>query len=204
MNLWNVLKSLITFQPPPNLIKGTEAEVSADENLPLFSKAGSKLSSSEKSTIEKIWFDNIFRIWISFLTFFIVWILWIGGTLPSFKPVIAVYLLYLAVEISVTWLLLKTQRFRQMDFVLCFFDIVGVSIGIYLTGGANSPLYFLYFIPVIIQAFHRDWALILFYGFGSVIGYSVALFFRLNGFSGPDFFIWAREYFLCSLALGQP
>jgi GAF domain-containing protein len=48
-------------------------------------------------------------------------------------------------------------------------------LSVYYTGATNSPLYFIYFIPLIVHAFHRDLGMVVLYGFGGVIFYAMAI-----------------------------
>ncbi len=69
---------------------------------------------------------------------------------------------------------------RVFDFVLGAMDMVSMSLAIYWTGAGNSPLYFLYFIPLIVHAFHRDSAVVMFSGFGGVGLYAVMILSSLS------------------------
>ena len=205
MKFWQIIYSIFNFRPPALISKGGSSlkggspkkELSNPDDLPLFSSVSSELDTNEKSTLEKIWIDNTFRVWISNLTFVLCWILWFTGSIPQFKPLALIFVLYILLEFSATWLLLKTNWHRQIDIVLCTVDVIGISTGVYFTGGSGSPLFFLYFIPIIIQAFHRDWALILFYGFGGVLGYSASIFFRFEVLARPDLInLGSRIFFM--------
>jgi GAF domain-containing protein len=75
--------------------------------------------------------------------------------------------------------------------------MVALSVAVYWTGGAASPLYFIYFVPLIIQAFHRDWALVLYYGFGGVTLYTLAVLFSLGDLTSAGLFdLAARIFFM--------
>jgi GAF domain-containing protein len=124
---------------------------------------------------EKIRFDNAFRIWVSTSSLLVMFGLWFGGVISTFKPVSFVFLVYGAVQAIASFMLKRTHKTRMIDFVVCGVDMVALSAAVYWSGGATSPLYFIYFVPLIIQAFHRDWVLILYYGFGGVSLYSVAV-----------------------------
>jgi len=210
MNIWQIVRSLFTFQPPPSLNLSAEyrnkkipstGSPDDSENLPLFSDMGPGLDPKEKTSLQKIWVDNIFRFWILNLTFVLCWGLWMAGAIPNFKAIVAIYFLYFSIELGATSILLKSQRIRQIDFFLCSIDILGISAGVYFTGGSSSPLYFLYFIPIIIQAFHRDWTLILFYGFGGVISYSLVTFISLDALAKPDLIELGTRVFFMQLTL---
>ncbi len=50
-----------------------------------------------------------------------------------------------------------------------------MSLAVYFTGATNSPLYFVYFIPLIVHAFHRDLGMVMLYGFGGVVLYAFVI-----------------------------
>jgi len=98
-----------------------------------------------------------------------------GGVITNLLSVTLLFLGYSLLQFGATQLLRKNKFSRQIDFFLCSVDLVTLSIAIHWTGGASSPLYFVYFIPLIIQAFHRDWGLTLYNGFGGVLFYAIAI-----------------------------
>lgn len=124
---------------------------------------------------QKIRFDNTIRMWISTLTYILCLGLWLGGVIPSAWPVTALFILYGSLQFSCTWFFMGRSFSRIIDFVLCTTDLVIMSVAVCVTGGFNSPIYLCYFIPIIIQAFHRDWALFLYNGFGGIFFYAVAI-----------------------------
>ncbi len=146
---------------------------------------------------EKIRFDNAFRIWISTSSVAVLLALWLGGVIKSFAPVFAVYLVYGAVQLAATWMLSRTHNTRSIDFIVCGVDMIALSLAVYCTGGAASPLYFIYFVPLIIQAFHRDWVMILYYGFGGVLLYSFAVVSSIVSMTSTNFLdLGARLFFM--------
>ena len=58
-----------------------------------------------------------------------------------------------------------------------------MSFAVYFTGATASPLYFVYFVPVVVHAFHRDWNVILFSGFGGIVLYGVAVLVSMDKLS---------------------
>jgi GAF domain-containing protein len=145
----------------------------------------------------KIRFDNAFRFWISTSSVLVLFGLWLGGVLPAFLPVLSVFLIYGVVQLGASFALRHSRHARAIDFVVCGVDMVALSAAVYWTGGATSPLYFIYFVPLVIQAFHRDWILILYYGFGGVFLYSVAVLFSVADITPSNFLdLGARLFFM--------
>jgi|GEM_PF-4162333 len=196
MNVIEILKSFFTFQFPKSVALWVEKKAAQKwgssfpskrrEELPS-SSLGARPQPKEKSSLDKIWFDNIFRVWVSLITFAICFLLYIADSIERFSPIFVIFILYVITEIAATWFLFRTRFHRQTDFCLCGTDLIGISFAIFLTGGINSPFYFLYFIPLVIQAFHRDWSLLLFYGFGGIVLYSITMFFSLSELTGSLF-----------------
>ena len=128
-------------------------------------------------------FDNAIRVWVAVPTYLTCLSLRAGGALDSMLPITAVILGY-ALSVFGSFTLFFNTRFpRTADYVLGLIDLTAMSIAVYLTGAAASPLYFIYFVPVVIHAFHRDWNLILFSGFGGVVFYGVAIFISISQMS---------------------
>jgi len=186
-----IFKSFFTFQVPPGAFDSTLKEPSGSseyqdfglgESQSLFSNLSKPPFSPSKSSIEKIWIDNTFRAWLSTLTFILCATLSTMSEMISLSSVVILFSIYVVLGLAATWLLFKIRSNRFINFFLCTLDISVLSAGIHITGGTQSPLYFLYFIPLIVQAFHRDWALILFYGFAGVLGYSLAIFLPMKSF----------------------
>jgi hypothetical protein len=70
---------------------------------------------------------------------------------------------------------MNSRHGRTLDFVFASLDVAAMSLSVYFTGGMTSPLYFVYFIPLVIHAFHRDSRLVVFSGFGGVVFYAFAV-----------------------------
>ena len=80
---------------------------------------------------------------------------------PKRYPIIAPYCdplfcSYATLQFILNWYFMGSRYARMFDFVLGGMDMISMSLAIYFTGAGNSPLYFLYFIPLIVHAFHRD------------------------------------------------
>src|SRR5439155_22621313 len=139
--------------------------------------------------IENIRFDNSMRIAISLLALAGSFVLWVGNVIPSIGPVVLIFFGYAALQILGGWSLTQWTRYREINFAVCTVDIVALSLGVHYTGQVNSPLYFIYFMPLIIQAFHRDWALLVYYGVGGLLLYSLSIAFFVPQWSSQSL-IW--------------
>lgn len=197
--LKSILSQIISIHPP------------VMETVDSFNPPGAKnkelspkfaLNSQNNFLIDKIRFDNAFRASVSTITFLICGIMSWGGFIFVLKPILIIYLIYGIVHVS---LILNATRFknaRTLDFILCSMDIIALSIAVYFTGGKQSPLYFVYFIPLVIHSYHRDWSIIILYGFGGVILYSAAVLFSIPTFSGMVLLDFAARVALMLLTVG--
>lgn len=135
-----------------------------DENT-----AAGTLGEEHKSDLwQKIKFDNTVRAWIAGPTFGACYLLWIQHAISAISPIVWVFGSYAALQFLLNWYFLGSRHGRTFDFVFSGLDLTSMSMAIYLTGAANSPLYFLYFIPLIVHAFHRDSTIVMFSGFGGL------------------------------------
>ena len=82
--------------------------------------------------------------------------LWIQNVIPSLRPIVILFFSYATLQFILNWYFMGSRHGRVFDFVLGGMDMISMSLAIYFTGAGNSPLYFLYFIPLIVHAFHRD------------------------------------------------
>lgn len=139
--------------------------------------------NADKILWNKIKFDNLIRAWIAIPAYLACFILWTQKVIPEMKPISIVFAGYGVLQyITLLWMA-NVKSIRRFDFVLCVVDLVGMSLLINYTGGMTSALYFIYFIPLVVHAFHRDWALVLFYGFGSVLGYAAVVLSGMDGYT---------------------
>jgi GAF domain-containing protein len=136
-------------------------------------------SSSAKPGADPQWhkirFDNTIRLWISIPAYLACIPLRLTGVLSSIIPMTVIFSSFGVLQFLGTWLFSSYKHPRRFDFFLCATDLIATSAAVFVTGGTASPLYFIYFIPLIVHAFHRDWSLVLFNGFGGVALYAVAI-----------------------------
>lgn len=180
MKLWLNFKDLFTFQPPSH----EPAPPLLTELYRDFAHQG--LASEKKAHIENIKFDNSMRIGISLFAMAASIVLWAGRVIPTVGPVVMIFFSYAALQILGGVALTKTDKYRMVNFYICTVDIVALSLAVYWTGHSKSPLYFIYFMPLIIQAFHRDWALLVYYGVGGLILYTVAVLMATHPWSAVN------------------
>jgi hypothetical protein len=160
MKKWPHLSELFAFHP-----------FSEQENAP----AGTLTQTHRYAHWQKIKFDNTVRAWIAGPTFIACYFLWAQSVIASMTPILALFGVYALLQFSLNWYFMGSRHGRVFDFILGGMDIVGMSAAIYWTGAGDSPLYFLYFIPLIIHAFHRDSTVVMFSGFGGVGLYAVTI-----------------------------
>lgn len=162
----------------------------------------SELSAQNKENWQKIRFDNSIRLLISIPTYLSCFALWMGNVIPSIIPMTVVFSGFAVIQLAVTWFFMNNLYARKFDYLMCGFDLVAMSAAIYFTGGAASPLYFIYFIPLVIHAFHRDWALVLFNGIGGSVLYALAILNSLAKFSPVELTNLGTRLFFMFLTLG--
>lgn len=185
---WPKFHDVISFRPPQINQWYALTTMPATQNIH---------QTAQEFAREKIRFDNSFRVWIAAASFVVIFALWAGGVLPTIKPVVGVLIAYWSILYAAVVFLENTDHVRPLDFIVCTLDMIALSIAVFWTGGASSPLYFIYFVPLIIQAFHRDWVLILHYGFGGVTMYAVAVLLSLGDVTAASLLdLGARIFFM--------
>ncbi len=174
---WPRLKDIFAFQPPVDAASLLPAD---DDDFPSESEISDTPSDANEVRWQKIRFDNTIRLWVSIPTYLICAALWAGGAMADMIPMTVVFSAYVALELVSLTIFLNTKFTRAADYLLSGLDLVAMSFSIYYTGGVASPLYFIYFVPLIVHAFHRDWNIILFNGFGGIVLYGVAVLLSLS------------------------
>ncbi len=179
MRLWLSLKDIFSFDTfsssPPELLFGIYPSGTLKDPPP-----------AEQVGLENIRFDNTIRILISIMTLAICVALWVGKVINHIAPILYVFTGYTVLELGIICFLLKSSHYRSGNLALCTVDMLGISLGIYWTGQSDSSLYLLFFIPLIIQAFHRDWTLLFYYGTGSLIMYMAVILYSAREWSAPQ------------------
>ncbi len=153
---------------------------SEDEHAP----AGTQEDVRQYAHRQKTRFDNTVRVWIAGPTFVACYILWVQHVIVSLWPITILFGVYALLQFGLNWHFYDSRHYRLSDFTLSGLDTVGMSLSIYFTGAGDSPLYFLYFIPLIVHAFHRDSAVVMFSGLTGVSLYAVTILYSLDKING--------------------
>ncbi len=165
------LRHVFALQPP-SLIEFTERERPLESNIP---DSWSRQLASLEQTWQKIRFDNTIRVSISVPTVAACVLLRLSHVIPTIFPIIGIFVGFSVIMMTATWLFMQTRFGRRIDFLLCVSDLIAISLTVQYTGGPSSPVYFIYFVPLIIHSFHRDFALVILNGFGGVVLYAAVI-----------------------------
>lgn len=181
---WPRFSDLVVFRPTAEDMTSAAAgdELSLDDRQ----RHASPASEARSERWRRIRFDNAIRLWVALPTYLTCFALWAGGAIDSLLPMTAVILAYGFVLVAAFTAFFNLGFSRAADYVLGGIDLISMSAAVYLTGATASPLYFIYFVPVVIHAFHRDWDLILFSGFGGVVLYGFAVVVSLSNLSSAS------------------
>ncbi len=131
--------------------------------------------SSRQEHWQKTKFDNTIRVWIAVPSYLACAVLWYQGAISSLIPMTLIIGTYGVLQFLISWAFMESRHGRKLDFVFSSLDLVAMSFSVYHTGGTDSPLYFIYFIPLVVHAFHRDMGIVVYSGFGGVILYAIAI-----------------------------
>jgi GAF domain-containing protein len=183
---WDFCSSLIAIHPPSmEDVRHTQAylhgkdmaafdQETRQQQMPV---VNTLLTTNQiHLTQDKVRFDNFFRLLLSSISFVVCFVLWSFDALPNWKPILGIYIGYGIIHLVISALMLNSPYVRYLDFSVITLDLVGIAFAIFVTGGVNSPLYFLFFVPLLIQSYHRDWATIVLYGFGGMASYALVSF----------------------------
>jgi GAF domain-containing protein len=174
---WPGIRDIFAFKPPADAGAFLPVE---DDDLSASADASDGTRNEGEARWQKVRFDNTIRLWVSIPTYLICIALWAGGAMAELFPMSIVFGLYVVVQFIAATIFMNTRLSRGGDLFLSGLDLAAMSFSIYYTGGVSSPLYFIYFVPLIVHAFHRDWHLILFNGFGGVVLYGMAVLMSLT------------------------
>ncbi len=181
---WPSARDIFAFRPSVDAVSASlisDDAYTEPSDAPIRSPEPGREAADERH--RRIRFDNAIRVWVAVPTFLTCLALRAGGAIDSIVPLAAALVVYALCVIAAFTFFFNIGFSRSADYVLSAMDLVTMSIAVYLTGATASPLYFVYFVPVVIHAFHRDWNLILFSGFGGVILYGVSVLLSLNSLS---------------------
>src|SRR5580765_3894807 len=96
---------------------------------------------------QKIHLDNLFRLGLSLITFSVGVYLWLVHVFPQIRPLFQLLVGYTIPYLLIWWLSSRVTWLRPLDFVLSALDIFGITWCIHLTGGTQSPFFYLYAVP---------------------------------------------------------
>jgi GAF domain-containing protein len=174
MMKWPSFREIFAFRFPTRLSETfffVETDLHAEENSKLPEDWFGGNFDPSLIQIERSRFDNMIRLWVGALAYGITLALWAGGVITRLLPITLVFAGYGLVEFLCFWVYLRHSFIKKIDYVLSSVDLLAVGLAYLLTGGANTPLTFIFFVPLIVHAFHHDWELILFNGVGGIVAF---------------------------------
>jgi signal transduction histidine kinase len=124
---------------------------------------------------QKIHLDNLFRLVLSLTTFAISVYLWNFHLFPHLRPLFILLTAYTCGYLTVWGISQHVSALRPFDYLLSVFDIVGITVCIHYTGGPQSPFFYLYALPFLVQAFHFDLAKIRWSGVLAIVSYMILI-----------------------------
>jgi len=178
MKILEILKEIFSIHLPSIDRFSWGKDPIRDSNSPN-SNAGFVLDNKTQENqynIQKIKFDNSVRLVASSTMLGVAFLIRWFGEPVDLSSAVSLFISYGLILTGMTLFLKRIPQARIVDFAVCFTDVVGISFAVHFTGGITSPLFFMYFLPLMIQTYHRDWGLILFYGVGGMGCYIVAVF----------------------------
>jgi len=119
---------------------------------------------TQESLVDKLKFDCLLRWWVSVISLLIALLLWAGRALTDIVPFLWFFGGYTLVHRLGRFLLGFIPPRKSWDYILCACDVVAITFAIWWTGRVKSPFYFLYFIPLLVQIYHRDFAMVFYKG----------------------------------------
>ena len=126
--------------------------------------------------LQKIRLDSLFRLTISLTSFVLAVYLWIFSFVSDLRPLALLLAAYTVPYLAAWWLASRIEAARRLlDYALSAWDILGIACAVHLTGGPNSPFFFLYGVPFLVQAFHFDMGQIRWNGLLSALSYLVLI-----------------------------
>ncbi|MBV9079968.1 MAG: hypothetical protein JO102_02480, partial [Elusimicrobia bacterium] len=176
---WPKLRDIFAFLP---VVDG--GYFSVEEDAALDDPASTPQLEPAREEMNDRWrnirFDNAIRLWVSIPTYLTCLALRAGGAIPTAWPMTVVFTTYVLIQYLVLTVYLNIGFPRSSDFILAGLDLVAMSASVFFTGGASSPIYFIFFVPLVVHAFHRDLNVVLFSGFGGVAVYGLAVLLSLT------------------------
>jgi len=130
----------------------------------------------QPAQIDLLRFDNKLRFVISLAALLLASILHAAGLLTVLQPLIWIVLLYsIPYGLSQWWAPKDASALFILRYALSFSDFCAISAAVAVTGGANSPFFYLYPLPFLIHVFHLDPGMIVWDGVWSILCYGGTL-----------------------------
>src|SRR5258706_8923731 len=131
---------------------------------------------SEPAVVEHLRLDNRFRLVVSTSALAIAFLLHAVGFIPDVRPVIRIFALYsIPYMLTWGWLSRRLSGAISQRYMLCLFDFAAITAVVRITGGPQSPFFYLYPVPFLVHALQFDLQLILWDGLLAIACYSLTL-----------------------------
>src|SRR5262245_13212854 len=98
---------------------------------------------------QKIHLDNMFRLALSLITFLVRAYLWMVHVIADSRPLFLLLIAYTVPYLLIWALSTLGKGLNLLDYVLSALDIGGITWCIHLSGGVESPFFYLYAIPLL-------------------------------------------------------
>jgi signal transduction histidine kinase len=132
---------------------------------------------------ESVHFDNLFRLVVSIATFSIATALYFAKSLADLTPLAWLIVAYTVPYLTVWIWLEQAKELRWITYALSVVDFAAITWAVVLTGGLQSPFFYLFPIPFLVHSLHFDRHLIGVDGGLCLVGYSVLLWREKAGVS---------------------
>jgi len=125
---------------------------------------------------DQLHFDNRFRFAVSLAAFVLASLLHAAGLLVAIRPLLWIIIFY-SVPYGLTQLWIPGERSHvaAIRYALSSIDFCAITAAVALTGGPDSPFFYLYPLPFLIHAFHFDSKMIVWDGVWSMLCYGGTL-----------------------------
>jgi len=130
----------------------------------------------QPAQIDQLHFDNKLRLAVSLVALTISSLLHAAGHLAALLPLVWIVLLY-TICYGLIWILAARIQagILALRYLLSSVDFCAITAAVALTGGPDSPFFYLYPIPFLIHAFHFDPRMIVWDGIWSTLCYGGTL-----------------------------
>lgn len=200
MKMFNLERFLLVFSSHPTVGDPKHRQLDRASSSPDLALEDSH--TPDEVEWAKIRFHNTIRLWMASVCYLGCWALWIGRALHGIGEITIVFFAYGAVQLMLTWYGKATRHVRVLNYVLCGIDLLAMTLGIHFSGGLRSPLYFVFFIPLIVHAFHHDGPLIRFNGFVGTALYAVVIVCSVSAWTPENVVEFGTRLFFMLVTVG--